>query len=843
MSQELNLYVLFVSKHETPPASLKSVLIDLKLTFKTFESAESALQFLSSQHENTALIGMEVALAGDALFDFRKSTLAAYDKIPFFAIGAVPDSAQALKALQLKISSWLTLEQSGGPPASSIQQIKDRVASVLEERELKAGFLVDVQNLVEEMEAKILSLDPAAVDVDIFNRIYACAHTIKGSSGFFQPDRIHRFTHAFEDYISAIKKDFTKFHDTDISKMLKALDIIKVLLQEFSSGEPPAQTLETITSMFKAPLEEAAAPAAAAAAPKAAPRVAPPAPAEELRVGVGVLNEFMEKSSEVTVLRNMLNMVLRKIEASYDTDSNISHLSELMQEMHKNISAMQEKVGDLKKVPLTQVLRPLERNLRDLSHSLKKQINLSIEGGDLRIDNKLAELFGKCLIHLLRNSADHGIEDPAKRVSAGKPSFGTIKVVCRQSANAVSITISDDGRGIDPAAVKKKALESGIITAQASASISDSEAQLLIFAPGFSTAANVTDVSGRGVGTDMVRSTVIGAGGSLLLDSVPGKGTRFHIELPIPKSVSILHCLMIGIGAERFAIPQDSIERVISLEDSRNAAKIVPLSGERFFQEAGALLPVVNLQKLLAIPLNTLATPSNFLVQLRSRIGSFCVTADEINDAEENVVKRLDLILGKIPMYAGATFIGDGKLAMVLSADSIGEAAGISRTQKPVALLKAEESSVDHKQVLLFRVGSAELYGILQSQIFRIESLSGKNAIYLGGCWMIRMGQKVAVLMNVNSSRPLSSSTASPLTEINATHVILIEQKGQLFALPISDFDDFVECDLEQLQDVRETSQKFQLCLFEKKIIRIINVERLCRIEPGHLPAATEKVS
>jgi two-component system chemotaxis sensor kinase CheA len=439
-------------------------------------------------------------------------------------------------------------------------------------------------------------------------------------------------------------------------------------------------------------------------------------------------------SGEITVIRNMVNKLIRSLERQLVGNKDVQNLGELLDEMHKINGTIQTNIVDLRKVPLSGVLKPIPRIIRDLAKELEKTISLKIEGEKLRVDNSLAMVCSNSLVHLVRNSADHGIEDLQTRKSLGKPDVGSITITCREVADEVQISISDDGRGIDPNKIRQKALEKGLFTPQQLAEMSEQQTLGIIFASGFSTAAKVTGVSGRGVGMDMVRSSVEAVGGQILIESVPGKGSTFILKLPVPKSVLIITSLLVEAGGRSFAVPQDSIQKVLRIEGDKFSSMVQMASLGRILRCGEEIFPLIKLSEILKLDVKTKSSemtlqPTVEVLILESDRLRFALEVDGIQDAEEIVVKRMQACFNPQGAFTGATFMGDGTVGLILDVKGIADLGGI----KALAVVEGASAknsakpevgtspSSYERSFLLFRLRSKALFGIPLEQVFRLE--------------------------------------------------------------------------------------------------------------------------
>jgi two-component system chemotaxis sensor kinase CheA len=348
-------------------------------------------------------------------------------------------------------------------------------------------------------------------------------------------------------------------------------------------------------------------------------------------------------------------------------ESRLKAFEEPLSQLGRISGDIQELVTKLRMVPVSMVFDRMPRLVRDLSRQMGKDIQLQVEGADTELDRTVIDEIGDPMVHILRNSLDHGIESPDVREANGKPRLGTILIAAYQEGNGVIIEVKDDGAGIDPERVKKKALEKGIITPEQAASFTDAEAAQIVMLPGFSTADKVTDLSGRGVGTDAVKNKVESLGGQIMMYSKVGDGTRVVIRLPL--TLAIVLALLIRVGDETYAISLENVEETLLVHKK----DIKYVHGTPVTTVRGEILPLSDLSSIIGTPGERPDVEENPVVVVRvgrdrSRVG-FLV--DAFVGQQEIVIKPLGKLLLKVKGIAGATILGDGNVALILDAASL----------------------------------------------------------------------------------------------------------------------------------------------------------------------------
>lgn len=436
--------------------------------------------------------------------------------------------------------------------------------------------------------------------------------------------------------------------------------------------------LQPSASAKKKPAAEPATPAKPAPAPAAPPKPATPPPSAErsggaaptsvadstIRVDVPLLDKLMNLVGELVLARNQI--------VEYTLLHENSHLTAASQRLNLITSELQTGIMRTRMQPISNIWAKIPRVVRDLALSSNKQVRVEMEGKETELDKSLIEAMKDPLTHLIRNAVDHGVELPEARRAAGKPEEGCLLMRAYHEGGQVHIEIADNGAGIDPQKLRRKSLEKGIITQERAATMTDQDFRRLIFMAGFSTAEKVTNISGRGVGMDVVKTNIEKIGGVIDLESELGKGTTFKIRIPL--TLAIVPALIITTGGERFAIPQVNLLELIRVNEEQQKTAIEYIHDNPVYRLRGKLLPIVYLNRELE--LHSTTTILNIVV-LQAGEHQMGLVVDQINDTQEIVVKPLDKILQDVDVFAGATIMGDGRVALILDILGIAQQARI----------------------------------------------------------------------------------------------------------------------------------------------------------------------
>ena len=508
---------------------------------------------------------------------------------------------------------------------------------------------------------------------------------------------------------------------------------------------------------------------------------ASPAADTSIRVGVGVLDKLMTLAGELVLSRNQLLQTLGSSDlAKFEAVS--ARVDQVTTDLHETVmQARMQVVGT--------VFNRFPRVVRDLSAQLGKQCDLKIEGAEVELDKSIIEAIGDPLTHLVRNAVDHGVEMPRQRQAAGKPAKATIVLRAFHQAGKVNISISDDGAGIDAARLKQKAVARGLLTPEQARTMNDREALGLIFRPGFSLAEKVTDVSGRGVGMDVVKTNIERVGGSVVVETEIGGGTTVHVKLPL--TLAIIPCLIVQGGSNRYAIPQSGICELVRVKRKETATRIQRMKNAEVLRLRGTLLPLVRLEAVLGLaPADGGKPPAaaqNIVVAEAGHM-RFGLVVNGLHDSEEIVVKPLGRHMRNCPCLAGATILGDGQAALILDPAGI---AAFSKLRVPeedsrgTASDGAAAAKGDVQNLLLFRNDPAEQFAIPMQLVARLERVRSRQIDSVGGS---------KVLQYRGGSLPLLALeeliSARPLPESDWLHVVVFALGGREVGLLIREVID-----------------------------------------------------
>jgi two-component system chemotaxis sensor kinase CheA len=636
----------------------------------------------------------------------------------------------------------------------------------MQDQDVIREFLVESHENLSRLDQELVELEKRPQDIALLASIFRTIHTIKGTCGFFAFSTLERITHEAETLLSQLRDGRRKLTPSLISLVLETVDATrKVLASIEASGEEGTDRFEDIAERLRlaaqspTDVENPRGTASASALAKEPQGVngsseIPEGPKPEenavkssavadanIRVGVGLLDKLMDLVGELVLTRNQI--------LQFNTEREDAALNTTSQRLNLITTELQEGVMKTRMQPIGMVWNKLPRVVRDMAVSLGKQIRLEMDGADTELDRTIIEAIKDPLVHLVRNSCDHGVEPPEARARAGKSPEGRLTLRAYHEGGQVNIEIGDDGAGIDVARVKQKAVEKGLLRPEQAEKLSDREALNLVFLPGFSTAKTVTNVSGRGVGMDVVKSNIEKIGGVVDVFSRPGEGST--VKLKIPLTLAIIPGLVITSGGERFVIPQVSLLELIRLEGDCTEKHIEQVHGTPVYRRRGSLLPIAYLNQVLDLKSAERADAVSIVV-LQAEDRQFGLVVDGINDTQEIVVKPLGKQLKGLTEYAGATIMGDGRVALILDVLGIGQRSGVLAESREPARAVAEQksqASVDHQRLLLFRAGSFERLAVPLSLVARLEEFPRDSIEFAGGSQVVQYRNRILPLVSL----------------------------------------------------------------------------------------------
>ena len=730
--------------------------------------------------------------------------------------------------------------------------------------DLLREFVTETNESLDVVDVELVRFEQDPNNAKILDNIFRLVHTIKGTCGFLGLPRLEALAHAAETLMGKFR-DGAPASSEAVTLILTTIDRIKAILEslERAQREPeggdsdlisdlehmvervgsggaqaePQHTVGTLTpQVLERPLrldedslddlerafrQTAVEPPAAKPAKTADAAVkddeAAKSANQSIRVTVDTLEHLMTMVSELVLTRNQLLEIVRRHEES-EFKTPLQRLSNVTAEL-------QEGVMKTRMQPIGNAWQKLPRIVRDLSNELGKQIELEMQGAETELDRQVLDLIKDPLTHMVRNSADHGLETVEQRRAASKPATGRIRLSAYQEGGHIIIQIADDGRGLDTVRIKAKAVAQGLVSEADVEKLSESQIHKFIFTPGFSTAAKVTNVSGRGVGMDVVRNNIDQIGGTIDVKSVAGAGLSFTIKIPL--TLAIVAALIVEASGHRFAIPQLSVVELVRAR-AGSEHRIERIKDTRVLRLRDKLLPLIGLSHLLGLKKDAADIDGGFIVVTQVGSQTFGIVVDGVFHTEEIVVKPMSSKLRHIAMFSGNTILGDGSVIMIIDPNGVVQAFGSTMvSQFSATEMEGSEYTASGEgttSLLVFRAGSAQPKAVPLSLITRLEEIDAHRIELSNGRHMIQYRGHLMPLISMSEDVRVKGEGAQPL--------LVFSDGSRSMALVVDEIIDIVEDNLD-IQVRSETPGVLGSAVIRGQATEIIDV--------GHfLPLAFE---
>ena len=691
--------------------------------------------------------------------------------------------------------------------------------------DLLREFVTETNESLDVVDVELVRFEQDPNNAKILGNVFRLVHTIKGTCGFLGLPRLEALAHAAETLMGKFR-DGHRATSEAVTLILTTIDRIKQILEslEREQREPDGNDKDLIGDLEHmvgqlAPAAPPAAPqyAVGTLAPQVlerplrpgedslddlerafretpvdppAPKPAKPAPGETLkdddakaanqsiRVTVDTLEHLMTMVSELVLTRNQLLEIVRQHE---DSDFKVP-----LQRLSSVTAELQEGVMKTRMQPIGNAWQKLPRIVRDLSNELGKHIDLEMQGAETELDRQVLDLIKDPLTHMVRNSADHGLETPEQRRAAGKPEHGRIRLSAYHEGGHIIIQVADDGRGLDTARIKSKAIAQGLVSETDADKLSETQIHKFIFAPGMSTAAKVTSVSGRGVGMDVVRNNIDQIGGTIDVKSVAGVGLSFTIKIPL--TLAIVAALIVEAGGDRFAIPQIAVIELVRARAGGDH-RVERIKDTAVLRLRDKLLPLARLSHLLGIDTEPGDVESGFIVVTQVGSQSFGIVVDGVFHTEEIVVKPLSSKLRHIGLFSGNTILGDGSVIMIVDpngvAQSLGTVAASQAETEEAAKSRHVAADENTTSLLVFRAGSPQPKAVPLSLVTRLEEIDAHKIELSNGRHMVQYRGQLMPLVSMNDKVQVKSEGAQPL--------LVFSDGARSMALVVDEIVDIIE--------------------------------------------------
>ncbi len=731
-------------------------------------------------------------------------------------------------------------------------------------------FIIEAREILDQLDLDFVQLEITPDDKKLVANIFRAMHTLKGSSGFFAFKRLEKVSHAGESLLGKIRDGQLTLDTQKTTMLFSALDCLRVIIEGIESNqtEPTGDDTALVENLLAlAAGKEANVPSAPVqvtqpAAPVEPQIVSTPNPAPEdaeikqvhspvavssddgestdqvwapdpadivktqesaapVKVSLELLDKLMNLVSEMVLARNRLLPFTNQF-SDHDFSSAVRVVDLLTLEL-------QERMMKTRMQPISQVWTKFPRLIRDVSNQCGKQVSLIQEGAETELDRTLLDAIRDPLVHIIRNSIDHGIELPADRVSCGKPELGKVLLRASHENGMVVIEIADDGAGVDFDLVRQRAIEKNLIPPQNAHELSDLQLLEFIFLPGFSTKSQVTNLSGRGVGMDVVKTNISNIGGSIDINSQRGVGT--NIRLKIPLTLAIMPALFVRCGAEPYAIPQNSVLEMVRLDLNSDTTGLEDFYGTPVFRLRNQLVPILFLNHQLEVNQDWPADDAVLNIAILQSSGiRFGLVVDEVLNMQEVVVKPLGPLLKDVKDFAGATILGNGRVALILDIDGIAIQSGmVAKIQsRPLNSETVQERSYEEDVAMLsFELEGQSRLAIYLDNVERLEMISPKQVQRNGNRNVIQYGKEIMHLLYLNHYIEGANKRRASLTEDEVIPVIVHYTNGIPVGLVVSQVHDIIHVS-KNLHEANPPQKGLLGCVsLNDQVINVIDLQEI----------------
>jgi two-component system chemotaxis sensor kinase CheA len=610
--------------------------------------------------------------------------------------------------------------------------------------DLLSEFIAETREMLDALGGEIVAWEASPSDRARLDEIFRFVHTVKGNCGFFDLPRLEMLSHAAEDVLADVRAGNRVADNALVSAVLGIIDRIGELVQALETGDAisSADDEQLIAALHQEPRDsDLASESASGGAIETRKAI------RSIRLSVDLLDRMMSGVSDMVLARNELARRLRETPSDLPIENAFERLSSCIAEMRDAITRTRMQRMD-------SLFVVLPRMVRDISGELGKAVALEVDGGDVELDREMIEMIRDPLTHIVRNAIDHGIETAEDREKFGKPPTGTLRVCARQSGNQILIEISDDGRGIDGDKLVKKATASGILNPDQAERLSSAQRTALIFEAGLSTAKEVTAISGRGVGMDVVRANIERIGGVVDVESKLGQGVRLTLRVPL--TLTIIPALTVSVGGRNYAIPRSATEEIVRAKN--NAVRIEMLGGSKIAVIRDRRIPLVSLAEVLGVKQERADEDQSMIVLKPAGGDDYALAVDIVHDHEELVVKPAAPAVMAAGLYAGTTLADDGSPILLLDPSGVAACAGVILDQNEIEKLAVKAPRVDAKRegdaALLFETLDGAIRAIRLSIVERIEDVSSDAIKFSAGKLRVALGEKIMPLAGCGDQPP-----------------------------------------------------------------------------------------
>ena len=781
----------------------QAVLDSYSLFFKDYQhntmlflDPHKALNYIIDNQKHIINIFSDYHMPAMNGFELRKLMLKEKIDIPFSIVTAMYDKEMAKKGMELKISGFVEKPINEDNLLKIFKKTsKARIDSLKGERELIIGFVQESRPMLDELEDVALRLESNPKEKGMGNTLLRLLHTIKGTAACLGLNNIAEFAHSYETFVQKIMGQPEEVSPAEADILLKAYDYLQDMYRHVEEDKKYTQDISVLEKIF---LENQQ--TVPSKSEKPLPSDAPITmdstghSEENIFVQEDVANKFVDLGGEAIILKKVILRYLERAKKIFPGNKELEIACHNMIELDKAISLQQSYMENIKKVPIKQILRTMKRVTREALKDKKKNVDVVTTGDDIMIDVSIGRILNKILVHIVRNSISHGIEEIEERKRLGKSETGKIQIDCSIVDDEIIVNVKDDGQGFGRQKIASRAVKQGFIKRKDLSNTSDKELFQVIFEPGFSTSKQITDLAGRGVGLDMVRSVIEEAKGRIYVANNPNGGGYTNITIPLPRSIVAIKGLTVFLEESAFSIPLGNVLEIVSFhKDNPHDGAIYDVEGGNIFKHRNTLLPILFLRKLLYPEAEHLESNSFMIIILR--VGPnlvYGLAVDNVGQIEDLVVKNIDPNSMKKDYFLGVSFIFDGHIGVLLDVEKIAKAHNIKNSDKKIHLPSLpHEDTEDHNanDYVVFGLKNFPNYAIAIDEVMHIETFNAGQVEYSGDRAVVICRERTAALIDLRYMLELTDAPQDIRKHKGTLNIIMAEYKGSIYGMMVEKID------------------------------------------------------
>ena len=775
--------VVLVDDDESRLETYEEYLKSSNYETKSFRSSSVALEYIHSNEYKIAAVFSDFKMPAMTAFQLVEELSSRDIEVPLFIITESHDQEVAERTKELKGAKCLPKPVNKGDMLESLEQeSEERISNLEENRELILEFLKETEPMLEELEDIVVHLEGHGYSDRSIESYLRVLHTVKGTASCLRLNDISTFSHHYEEFIGKLKSKELDLSDHIFDVLLEGVDCLREMYSCMETFSETPYLIENLVKIFDGSAGGGGSVVKHGDVTHTGNR------ADELTVPRSVIDNFWNFTGDITVIKNNLENNILKLQKSITNDDTIRSIYDDVLELSRASAVVQQDIADIRSTSMHSTFRYVVRAANTSAKSCGKAIEVATSGGNIRVDFVVSKLLRSVLVHLVRNSVDHGIEDEVTRASLGKNRSGKIEINCYEEGGRVVVDILDDGKGMDVHTIKAKALERKIYTEEQLNAMSDRKIMNIIFESGFSTSESVNDISGRGVGMDMVKKSIREIGGNIYIKSTLGKGSHVGIHIPISDCVVITKLLVSSVSGTLIGVLLEHLVEVLPYDSNAVGSGV---NENNIFNYRGSWIPLIDLLTVCDLDAGGADYLNRKVIVLQG--GGYCygVVVDSVHEIEDIVLREMNNLDNLNPFFSGAATIADESIVLILDVELVGEKLKLNYTKydSPNTDNILVEVNDNTNQYILFSIEAPGNYAIPVNVVHRLEHISKSCIEYSGGRPLLRYNGKPLPIISVEQMLNSSDLTdiKKYICDLDLLNIIVVSEQGRMFGLLVKD--------------------------------------------------------